>query len=313
MSETGFKAILRDNIVMSLHLKSDSKVLIQGITEPLAAIHAAKMKAYGTNVVAGISPGQGGLTIDEIPVFDLVEQALAVTGSIDTSIIFAPAYLVQDAALEAIAAGIRQIILISGGVPPLDMVSLLRIAEANKTLLVGPNSLGIILPGKILLGTHPEEFYTPGSVALISRCGTLTSEIAWELSQTGFGQSMAVSIGTDAMVGSSFKQWLQILNKDENTKAIVLIGQTDGGNEETVASFIAEEIDKPVIVYIAGRHAPGVKRQCYASDLIVSQPVMENELDPAESKIDTFVQLKIPVAQRPSQVPDLVKKAIKKG
>lgn len=298
---------------MSLNLKPDSKVLIQGITEPLVAVHAARMKAYGTNVVAGVSSGQGGQTIEEIPVFDLVEQAVAVTGSIDTSIIFTPAYLALDAALEAIASGIRQIILVTGGIPPLDMVHLLRVADAHKTLVVGPNSLGIIVPEKILLGTHPPEFYTPGQVGIISRCCTLTSEIAWELTQAGFGQSMSISIGSNSIVGSSFQQWLQILNKDDNTKAIVLVGQTDGGNEETVASFIAEEINKPVIVYIAGRHAPGVKRQRYASDLIVSQPVLENEIDPAESKIEAFVQLKIPVAQRPSQLPDLIKKAIKKG
>ena len=296
-----------------MNLKPDSKVLIQGITEPMAAVHAARMKAYSTNVVAGVSPGQGGQAIEDIPVFDLVEQAVAETGSIDTSIIFTPAYLALDAALEAIASGIRQIILVTGGIPPLDMVHLLRVADAHKTLVVGPNSLGIIVPEKILLGTHPPEFYTPGAVGIISRCCTLTSEIAWELTLAGFGQSMSISIGGNTIVGSSFQQWLQILNKDDTTKAIVLVGQTDGGNEETVASFIAEEIHKPVIVYIAGRHAPGVKRQRYASDLIVSQPVLPKEIDPAESKIEAFVQLKIPVAQRPSQVADLVKKAIKKG
>ena len=296
-----------------MNLKPDSKVLIQGITEPLAGIHATRMKAYGTNIVAGVSPGNGGQIIDEIPVFDLVEQALAVTDSIDTTIIFTSAYLALDAALEAIAAGIRQIILIPSGIPPLDMIHLLRVADANKTLIVGPNSMGIIVPGKMLLGTHPGEFYTPGSVGLISRCGSLTSEVVLGLTQAGLGQSISISIGSEGIVGSSFRQWLQILNKDDNTKAIVLIGQTDGGNEETVASYIAEEISKPVIVYIAGRYAPGVKRQSQASDLLVSQPVMETDIDPAEIKIAAFERLKIPVAQRPSQIPDLVKKVIKKG
>ena len=142
----------------------DGKVLIQGITEPLGAIYAAKMKDYGTNVVAGVSPGYGGQTVYDIPVFDLVEPALSAVGAIDTTIIFVSPYLALDAAKEAIAAGIRQIILISGGIPPLDMVHLLRIAEQTQTTILGPNSLGIIVPGKWLLGTHPEEFYTPGAV-----------------------------------------------------------------------------------------------------------------------------------------------------
>lgn len=298
---------------MSLNLKPDSKVLIQGITEPLASTYATKMKAYGTNVVAGVSPGQGGQILDGIPVFDLVEQALPVTGAIDTSIIFVPPYLVLDAALEAIASQIRQIIIVTNGMPPLDMIYLLRIADANKTTIVGPHSMGIIVPEKILLGTHPAEFYTSGSVGIISRCGTLTSEIALELTKTGIGQSISVNIGSNGIVGSSLSQWLEILDKDDNTKAIVLIGQTEGGNEETVARYIAEEIKKTVVVYIAGRHAPGVKRQRYASDLIVSQPVMEASIDVAETKIATFEKLKIPVAPRPSQIPELVKKAIKKG
>ncbi len=295
-----------------MNLKPDSKVLIQGITEPLASIHVARMKAYGTNVVAGVSPGQGGQTVHDIPVFDLVEQALPTTGSIDTTIIFKSPYLALDAALEAIAANIRQIIIVTSGIPPLDMVYLLRIADAHKTLIVGPNSMGIIIPGKLLLGTHPIEFYTPGPVGLISRCGSLTSEVALELTQAGFGQSMGVSIGSDAIVGSSFRQWLQTLNKDDNTKAIVLLGKTEGGNEETVVEYITEEINKPVVVYIAGRYAPEVKRQRHASDLIVSQPAIEDEVSTAETKIGAFEKAKIPVAQRPSQIPDLVKKALKK-
>ncbi|MBD2181077.1 CoA-binding protein [Planktothrix sp. FACHB-1355] len=295
-----------------MNVKPDSKVLIQGITEPLAAIHAAKMKAYGTNVVAGVSPGQGGQTIHDIPVFDLVEQALPITGSIDTSIIFTPPYLVLDAALEAIAANIRQLIIVTSGIPPLDIVYLLRIADANKTLVVGPNSMGIIVPGKILLGTHPSEFYTPGAVGLISRCGSLTCEVALQLSQAGFGQSIGVNIGSDAIVGSSLRHWLPVLNKDDNTKAIVLVGQMDGDSEETIAPFIAEEISKPVVTYIAGRYAPTVKRQRRASDLIVSQPVIEDEISTAEAKIAAFEKVKIPVAQRPSQIPELVKKALKK-
>jgi succinyl-CoA synthetase alpha subunit len=295
-----------------MNLTPDSKVLIQGITEPLGAIYAAKMKAYGTNVVAGVSPGQGGQTLNEIPVFDLVEQAISVVGEIDTSIIFVHPYLVLDAALEAIASGIRQIILITCGIPPLDMVYLLREAEATQTSVIGPNSLGIIVPGKLLLGTHPDECYTSGSVGLISRSDTLTSEIALELTQAGFGQSISISLGSDAMAGSSLHHWLQTLDKDKNTKAIVLVGQTNDGSEDLTAYYIAEKMDKPVIVYVAGRHALGVKRLCNACDFIAPQRVAEANTDTKGRKISAFEQKKIPVAQRPSQIPDLVKKALKK-
>ena len=239
-----------------MKLTPESKVLIQGITEPLSSTYAARMKAYGTNVVAGVSPGEGGQTLHGIPVFDLVEQALSVVGSIDTTIIFVPPYQAQDAALEALTAGIRQIIIISSGVPPLDMVHLLRKAEATETLVVGPNSPGIIVPGKILLGTHASEFYTPGSVGIVSRSSTLTYEIALGLTKAGLGQSIGVSIGSDVIAGSSFIQWLQILDEDETTRAIVLVGETGGNSEEAAARYISEAIDKPVIAYVAGCHAP---------------------------------------------------------
>lgn len=290
----------------------DGKVLIQGITEPLGAIYAAKMKDYGTNVVAGVSPAYGGQTVYDIPVFDLVEQALEVVGAIDTTIIFVSPYQALDAALEAIAAGIRQIILISGGIPPLDMVHLLRIASLTQTAVLGPNSLGIIVPGKWLLGTHPEEFYTPGAVGLIGCGGSLTAEIALELTMAGFGQSISISIGSDGIVGSSLAQWLQILDKDKNTKAVVLVGQSGDRNEQTTAEYIADKMAKPVVAYIAGRHTPGVKHQHQISDFIPTQPDLKVDVDKKGRRITAFEHKKIPVAQRPSQIPDLLKKALKK-
>ncbi|HEY9875137.1 MAG TPA: hypothetical protein V6D12_17015 [Candidatus Obscuribacterales bacterium] len=297
-----------------MKLKPDSKVLIQGITEPLGSHYAIRMKAYGSNVVAGVSPGHGGEMLDGIPIFDLVEQVLPVVGSVDTTIIFVQPYLALDAALEAIAARIRHIIIITGGIPPLDMISLLRTAEATNTLIVGSRSSGIIVPGKLLLGTHESEFYTPGSVGMISRSGTLTYEIAWELTQAGLGQSMAVSLGRDVIVGSCFLQWLKILNEDENTKAIVLVGETGCGDEEATAGYIADEIDKPVIAYFAGRHAPADKRLSAANPMIayhMSIPLTDPGI--TQRQIAAFKQAKIPVAKRPSQIPELVKKALKKG
>ncbi len=295
-----------------MNFTPDSKVLIQGVAEPLGATYAPLMQAYGTNVVAGVSPGHGGKTQHGIPIFDLIEQALPVVGAVDTTVIFVPPYAALDAALEAIAAGIRQIVLVTEGIPPLDMVSLLRKAEATETLVVGPNSPGIIVPGQVLLGIHPEEFYTPGAVGLISRSGTLTYEIALELTQAGLGQSIGVCIGGDAIVGSSFPQWLQILDEDENTEVIVLVGEIGGDSEEAAAHYIAEAIDKPVIAYVAGRTAPKGRRMGHAGAIINSQIAeLGSEVGTADSKINAFRRAKIPVADRPWQIPDLVKKALK--
>ncbi|MFB2936056.1 CoA-binding protein [Aerosakkonemataceae cyanobacterium BLCC-F154] len=294
-----------------MKLSPEDKVLIQGINEPLAAVHAVRMKAYGTNVVAGVSPGEGGQTLDGIPIFDLVEQAVSEMGTIATTMIFVPPYLALDAALEAIAADIHQIIIITQGVPPLDMVCLLRKAEATNTLVVGPNSLGIIVPGKILLGTYPVEFYSHGSVGMISRSDTLTSEVALELTKAELGQSICVSIGNDTIIGSSLLEWLTILNEDKNTKAIVLVSQIDDGIEETAVQYIKEKLEKPVIAYVAGRLGPPRKRQLHASDLIVSLPILGTDPESTESIIASFRQAKIPIADRPSQVPELIKKALK--
>ncbi len=293
-----------------MNLTPDSKVIIQGFSEFISATHIAQMKAYGTNLVAGVNPGYSGNKLYDLPIFDLVEQVVDKFGVIDTTIICVHPYQVLDAALEAMGSGIGQIIIISPGVPPLDMVDLFRRAEAEETIIVGPNSPGIIVPGKILLGTHPSEFYKPGQVGILSRSTTLTYEIAWELTEAGLGQSISVSIGSDGIVGSSFIQWLHILDEDENTHAIVLVGQPGGGREEAAASYICEMIDKPVIAYIAGVHAPPAKhwRQTGTLAAVIGR---DREFGTAKSKLAAFHQAKIPVAQRPSQIAELVKKALK--
>jgi succinyl-CoA synthetase alpha subunit len=297
---------------IAMNFTPHHRVLIQGISEPLATIHTSHMKAYGTRLVAGVSPGYGGTTIHEIPVFDLVDMALAAVGEIDTTIIFTHPYAALDAALEAIAAGIRQIILITEGIPPLDMVKLLRKAEMTETLIVGPNSPGVIVPGQLLLGIHPTEFYTPGSVGLISRSGTLTYEIARELTLAGLGQSMGICIGGDAIMGSSFPQWLEIMDEDEHTDIIVLVGEIGGDSEEEAAHYIAEAIDKPVIAYVAGQTAPKGRRVGHAGAIIASQiSILGSEIGTAGSKITAFERAKIPVANYPSQIPTLVKKTLR--
>ncbi|MEO1147035.1 MAG: CoA-binding protein [Cyanobacteria bacterium J06638_22] len=292
----------------SLKFTAENKVLIQGITNPLGTTYAPLMQAYGTQVVAGVEAGHGDETVGDIPVFDLVEHALKAVNKIDTTVIVSPPYEVLDAALEAIAAGIRQIILISSGVPPLDMVRLLRKAERTETLVVGSDSPGIIIPGEVLLGTHPAEFYTPGNIGIISRSGTLTYEIALQLTQAGLGQSIAVGIGSDRIIGSSFQQWLQVLEEDEQTEAIVLIGSIGGNGEEAAARYVKEAIDKPVVAYLAGRTVPRDQPMGHAGAVIAPRlSGWEEAIGTPESKIAAFKSANIPLANRPSEIPELLK------
>jgi succinyl-CoA synthetase alpha subunit len=292
-----------------MNLRADSKILIQGFSEFISATHIAQMKAYGTNLIAGVQPGCGGQMKYDLPVFDLVEEAISKLGAIDTTIICVHPYQVLDAALEASASNIRQIIIISPGVPPLHMVTLLRKTETREILVVGPNSPGIIVPGKILLGTQPSEFYTPGSVGIVSRSSTLTYEVAWELTQAGLGQSISVSIGSDAIVGSSFLQWLQILDEDETTDAIVLVGQPGGGSEEAAARYIAEAIDKPVIAYIAGRHAPQSKHW-HQTGNIATVVRRDPNFGTTQNKLAAFQAAQVSVAEYPTEIPELLKKVM---
>lgn len=305
-----------------MQFSADTKVLVHGIVEPLAATHTALMKQYGTQVVAGVSPGHGGSNIEGIPIYDMVEVAVQDVGPIDAAIIFVQPYLVLDAALEAISAGIRQLAIVTEGMPPMDIVRLVRKADATETLVVGPSSPGLIVPGEILLGTHPADFYTPGSVGLISRSGTLTYEIALSLTEAGLGQSIGVSIGSDSILGSSFAQWLQMLDEDDRTEAIVLVGEIGGSSEEAAAEYAAEAIDKPVIAYIAGRYAPKGKRLGHAGAIVAAHlsgaqefsgaAILDTGIGTAEHKIEAFRKAGIPVAERPSDIPKLVKKALKK-
>jgi succinyl-CoA synthetase alpha subunit len=292
-----------------MNFSAESRVLIQGITEPLGSVYTPLMLSYNTQVVAGVCPGYGGEDRYGIPVFDLVGQAVEQVGMVDATVIFVHPYRAVDAALEAIAAGIRQIILIPQGIPPLDMVHLLRKADATETLVIGANCPGLIVPDQVLLGTHPSQFYRSGSVGVISRCGPLTYEVAHELSKAGFGQSIVVGIGGDRIVGSSFQQWLQILEEDEHTEAIVLVGEIGGDSEEVAAQYITEAIDKPVIAYIAGSTAPRGHVIGHAGAIVAAQVSHLNaDVGTAKSKIAALRSAQVAVAERPSQIPDLVKK-----
>ncbi|WP_013323786.1 succinate--CoA ligase subunit alpha [Gloeothece verrucosa] len=292
--------------------KANSTVLIQGMTSPFALAYVPRLKSFGTNIVAGVSVGAGGQQIANIPIFDLVEEAIANVGKIDISLIFVEPYQVLDAALEAIAAGIEQIIIITRGVPPLDMVDLLKKSQVNNTFILGSGSQGIIIPDKLWLGIGEPQCYRAGKVGLISRSDRLTDEIALILSASKYGQSMAVSLGTDGIIGASFEQWLQILEEDDGTDAIVLLGQANGSAEFSAAEYIASSIEKPVIAYIAGASS-SVKRSfgdaatIIATQLSYSLPITRTE----QQLLTAFKEANITVAKSPFQIPSLVKKALK--
>jgi succinyl-CoA synthetase alpha subunit len=297
-----------------MNLTTASQVLVQGIMEPLGQNFAPRMKDYGSNIVAGIAPGYGGACLGDIPLFDMVEQVVAAVGAIDVSVICTHPYGVLDAALEAMHGGVRQLVLVTQGVPPLDMVELIRRAEMTETLVLGPNSPGLIMPGKLLLGVHPPGYYAPGRLGMVTRNGPLTYEVAYALTQEGLGQSICVSIGSDAVLGSTFQQWLQILDEDEGTDVIVLAGEIGGDNEEAAAQYILESIEKPVIAYIAGHRAPKDRRLGHAGAIIASQLAdLGLELGTAESKVAAFGRAGVPVARRPWEIGKLVRRALKGG
>jgi len=303
-----------------MNLTPASAVIIQGITEPLGKYHAGLMKQAGTNLVAGISPGYGGRRVRGLPVFDLVEQAIALVGEIAASVIFVPPYQVLDAAREAIAANIRHLIIVTQGVPPLDMVELIRQAEATETLVLGPNSPGLMLPGQFLLGTYPIELYTPGSIGIVSRSHTLTYEVGWQLTQAGLGQSIVVGIGSDVITGSSLLQWLQILEEDPQTQAIVLAGELEGEGEERAAAYISEVMEKPLVAYIAGSAQSATSMTLtngYVGSLrsaydMAQQHLIDNPNDlPDHRKIKALQTANIPIALNLLELPALISQALK--
>lgn len=286
----------------------ESKILIQGITTPMGTSYGTRMKAYGTNIVAGIGVGSGGQFIDEMPIFDLVEDAIAQVGDVETTLIFGDPYQVIDAAYEAITANIKQLILISSGVPPLDMVQLLKKSQETNTFILGSGSQGLIVPGKVWLGTSEPFCYTPGRVGLISRSDRLTDEIALRLTQAGLGQSIAVSLGTDGLIGSNFEQWLQILEEDEETDAIVLVGHPKGSAEIKAAEYIASSIEKPVIVHLAGLYTPIDKKFDDAMSIMANQlSYSDANPSPEQQTVLRFQEAEAQIADRICEIPEWVK------
>jgi succinyl-CoA synthetase alpha subunit len=288
-----------------------NKVIIQGITDSQATFYAVQMKAYGAEIVAGVSPGSGGTKVDDIPVFDLVEQVLNQVTEIDISLVFVHPYQVLDAVTEAIAVGIKCIIVFTPQVPPLDTIKLIKYAEANKVLILGPGSQGIMIPQQVWLGTLQPQFYRPGNVGIITTSQHLSYEVAAELNQADMGQSMIVSLGEDPIVGSSLLQWLAILNEDPNTKAIVSISQSINEVEEIISHCKSHGYDKPIVVYIAGLKAPQEKVfrdavTILSNHLSASIPAINRD----RQKIIKLKKAGIKVAKKPSEIPYIIQAAL---
>lgn len=253
---------------MSILVNKNTKVIVQGITGRSGRFHTEQCVDYGTQIVAGSVPGRGGTDVNGIPVFDTVAEGVAKTGA-DTSLIFVPArFNAADSIMEAADAGIELIICISEHIPVLDMVKAKAFLQGKQTRLIGPNCPGIITPGECKIGVMPAFAYTPGNVGIVSRSGTLTYEAAYQLKQLGIGQSTCVGIGGDPVIGTSFVDVLKLFEEDDDTHAVVLIGEIGGTAEEKAAQFVKDEMKKPVVGFIAGQTAPPGKRMGHAGAII---------------------------------------------
>ncbi|MDO9152141.1 MAG: succinate--CoA ligase subunit alpha [Paludibacter sp.] len=288
---------------MSILINKNTKLVVQGITGRDGSFHTGKMKAYGTNIVAGVSPGKGGQFVHDIPVFNTVEDAVIATGA-NTSVIFVPAQLAGDAILEAADAGIELVVCISEGVPTLDMIKATSYLKKKGVKLIGANCPGLITPDESMIGILPGNIFKKGNVGLMSRSGTLTYLMVSLLTNAGLGQSTCVGIGGDPVAGLYYQELLQMFEDDPQTEAIVLIGEIGGDAEERAAQYIKEHITKPVVAFIAGQTAPAGKRMGHAGAIISSGS------GSAAEKIAAFEAIGVPVARRPMELPDLIKKKL---
>lgn len=290
---------------MSVLIDKNSKVLVQGVTGRDGSFHALKMRSYGTNIVGGTSPGKGGQNVEGIPVFNTVAEAVEKTGA-DTSIIFVPAPFAKDAMFEAADAGIKLIVCITEGVPVMDAVAAQHYIKLKGGRLVGPNCPGLISPDKSMVGILPTNIFKKGGTGVISRSGTLTYEIVDSLTKSGFGESTAIGVGGDPVVGLYFEDMLQLFQDDPETDSIVLVGEIGGDAEERAADFIKKNITKPVVAFISGRQAPKGKQMGHAGAIITTGS------GTAAEKIAAFEAVGVPVAKETSEIPTLLKQLMNK-
>jgi succinyl-CoA synthetase alpha subunit len=293
---------------MSIFIDQNTKLLVQGITGRDGSFHAYQMMEYGTQVVGGITPGKGGQTFSgpngmSVPIFDTVEQAARETVA-NATVIYVPPPFAADAIMEAADAGLPFIVCITEGVPVLDMTRVYQFVQDRGVRLLGPNCPGLISPGKSKVGIMPGSIVTPGPVGVVSRSGTLTYEFVYQLTQAGIGQTTCVGIGGDPINGTSFIDCLQAFEADPETKAIVMMGEIGGTDEQDAARYVKERLTKPVVGFIAGQTAPPGRRMGHAGAII------SGSSGTAEEKIQAFEENGIGVARKPSDVVGLVRNVL---
>jgi len=290
---------------MSILLDKDTRVIVQGFTGKEGSFHAQKMMEYGTNVVAGVTPGKGGTTHLDKPVYNTVQESVDKEDA-DASIIFVPAPFAADAIIESAESGIRLIVCITEGIPTNEMMKAKSFVVKNGAYLIGPNCPGIISPGKAKMGIMPTRIFKKGSIGVISRSGTLTYEAVNQITELGMGQSTAVGIGGDPIIGSTFTDILKMFKDDPETEAVVLIGEIGGTAEEIAAEYIKTEFNKPVASFIAGKTAPPGKRMGHAGAIIMGGK------GTAEGKIKALEKAGVQVAESPALIGETLKQMINK-
>lgn len=286
---------------MAILLKKESKVIIQGITGHQGSFHCKQMLDYGTNIIGGVSPGKGGTKIHDVPVFDSVSLVMQNQGDIDVSIIFVPAPYAKDAALEAIYNNVSMIVLITEHIPLKDAVIIINAAKEKGIAVIGPNTYGIVSSGLSKVGIMPGQYFQPGPIGVVSRSGTLSYEIVGNLYKHGLGTSTVIGLGGDRITGLTFPEILGKFQEDNETKAIVLIGEIGGTAEEDAAEYIKRHVTKPVVAYLAGKSAPPGKRMGHAGAII------EKGMGTFEAKVKALKNAGVFVASLPSQVPLIIK------
>jgi succinyl-CoA synthetase alpha subunit len=285
---------------LGIIIGKETRAIVQAITGTQGTFHTKLMLEYGTKIVAGVTPGKGGTQVFGVPVYDTVEEAQNKHAA-NASIIFVPAPFAADAALEAMENGIKTTVIITEHIPIKDAINVMARAKQLNATIVGPNTPGIITPGRCKLGIMPAHIFKPGNVGMVSRSGTLTYEIAAALTRNGLGQSTCLGLGGDPITGLNFIDALKMFEKDRLTKAVVLIGEIGGNLEELAAQYVEEEkYPKPIVAYVAGRSAPPGKRMGHAGAIVMGKA------GTAESKIETFKEAGVKVAEKPNDVARLV-------
>jgi len=291
---------------MSILVDENTRLLVQGITGREGTFHTQQAVAYGTKVVAGVTPGKGGSAVDGVPVFNTVQEAKEKTGA-NASVIFVPPPFAADAILEAADAGLPLVVCITEGIPTLDMARVMDNLSRTKTRLIGPNCPGIISPGKCKIGIMPRHIHLRGNVGVVSRSGTLTYEAVGQLTALGIGQSTCIGIGGDPIIGTTFVDVLRLFNEDSETHGIVMIGEIGGTAEEEAAAFIKAQVKKPVVGFIAGRTAPPGRRMGHAGAII------SGGKGTAADKIAALRSAGIAVAESPALIGETLKASLRGG